>query len=63
MTAMIKFKIGLAVGLWAVLLVLVLGYAPRTEGKRIDCSQADYHPDYTAEMREQCRLMRSGRLL
>jgi hypothetical protein len=31
--------------------------------KRIDCSVAEFHPDYTTEMREQCRLVRSSRLL
>jgi hypothetical protein len=60
---MIKTRLPLAIALWAVAAVMVLLYAPRTDGKRIDCSQADYHPDYTAEMREQCRLVRSGRLL
>jgi hypothetical protein len=48
---------------WAVAAALVLVYAPRTEQKRIDCDQVEYHPDYTDEMKEQCRLMRSGRLL
>jgi hypothetical protein len=48
---------------WAVAAALVLMYAPRSDYKRIDCTQAEFHPDYTAEMKEQCRLMRSGRLL
>jgi hypothetical protein len=48
---------------WAVAAALVLMYAPRSDHKRIDCTQAEFHPDYTAEMKEQCRLMRSGRLL
>jgi hypothetical protein len=53
----------LAVAIWAVAAALVLLYAPRTDSKRIDCSQAEFHPDFTAEMKEQCRLARSGRLL
>jgi hypothetical protein len=60
---MIKTRLPLAIALWAVAGVLVLLYAPRTDHKRIDCSQAEFHPDFTPEMREQCRLVRSGRLL
>lgn len=29
----------------------------------IDCSMAEFHPDFTPQMREQCRLLRSGKLL
>jgi len=47
---------------WVVVAVLVLMYAPRTDNKRIDCDQIEYHPDYTAEMKEQCRMMRSGKM-
>jgi hypothetical protein len=47
---------------WVVVAVLVLIYAPRTDSKRIDCDQIEYHPDYTAEMKEQCRMMRSGKM-
>lgn len=47
---------------WVVVAVLVLMYAPRTDHKRIDCDQIEYHPDYTAEMKEQCRMMRSGKM-
>jgi len=50
----------LIVALWAVLAYLVLTYAPRTNERRIDCSLAEFHPDYTPEMRKQCRLVRSG---
>ena len=53
----------IAIAIWAVAAVLVLLYAPRTNHKRIDCTQAEFHPDFTAEMKEQCRMMRSGRLL
>jgi hypothetical protein len=55
--------IPIAIVVWAVTAVLVLMYAPRTDQKRIDCTQSEFHPDYTAEMKEQCRLMRSKRLL
>ncbi len=53
----------IAIAIWAVASVLVLLYAPRTNHKRINCTQAEFHPDYTADMKEQCRLVRSGRLL
>jgi hypothetical protein len=53
----------LIVAIWAVAAAMVLLYAPRTDSKRIDCSQAEFHPDFTAEMKEQCRLARSERLL
>jgi len=36
--------------------------APASRLKRIDCEQAEFHPDYTAEMKEQCRMMRSGKM-
>ncbi len=58
-----KFTPFVPVLAWAVTAALVLMYAPRSDHKRIDCTQAEFHPDYTAEMKEQCRLMRSGRLL
>jgi len=36
--------------------------APASGLKRIDCEQVEFHPDYTAEMKEQCRMMRSGKM-
>ncbi len=60
---MSKFIPFIPVLAWAVVAALVLMYAPRSDHKRVDCTQAEFHPDYTAEMKEQCRLMRSGRLL
>jgi len=48
---------------WVILAALILMYAPRTNERRIDCSLAEFHPDYTPEMRKQCRLIRSSRLL
>jgi hypothetical protein len=36
--------------------------APTSGLKRIDCEQVEFHPDYTAEMKEQCRMMRSGKM-
>jgi hypothetical protein len=53
----------IALAIWVVALVLVFMYAPRTHTKRLDCTVAEYHPDYTPDMKEQCRLVRSGRLL
>lgn len=54
--------IPIAIVVWAVTVVLVLLFAPRTDQRRIDCEQVEFHPDYTAEMKEQCRMMRSGKM-
>jgi hypothetical protein len=56
-------KAALPIAAWAIAATLVLLYAPRTDHKRIDCSMAEHHPDFTQDMKEQCRLARSGRLL
>ena len=45
---------------WYGLLSLVWHFAGSDEPKRIDCGMAEFHPDYTPKMREQCRLVRSG---
>lgn len=55
-------QIPIAIVVWAVTVVLVLLFAPRTDQRRIDCEQVEFHPDYTAEMKEQCRMMRSGKM-
>jgi hypothetical protein len=55
-------QISIAIVVWAVTVVLVLLFAPRTDQRRIDCEQVEFHPDYTAEMKEQCRMMRSGKM-
>ncbi len=54
--------IPIAIVVWAVTVVLVLLFAPRTDQRRIDCEQVEFHPDYTAEMKEKCRMMRSGKM-
>jgi len=46
---------------WTSFIWLGIKLAPKEH--RIDCSVAEFHPDYTTEMKEQCRLVRSGRLL
>ena len=55
-------QIPIAIVVWAVTVVLVLLFAPRTDQKRIDCEQVEFHPDDTSEMKEQCRMMRSGKM-
>lgn len=55
-------QIPIAIVVWAITVVLVLLFAPRTDQRRIDCEQVEFHPDYTAEMKEQCRMMRSGKM-
>lgn len=53
----------LGITLWLGLAYVVLTHAPRTETRRIDCSVAEFHPDYTTKMKEQCRMARAHRLL
>lgn len=55
-------QIPIAIVVWAITVVLVLLFAPRTDQRRIDCEQVEFHPDYTSEMKEQCRMMRSGKM-
>ncbi len=55
-------QIPIAIVVWAITVVLVLLFAPRTDQRRIDCEQVEFHPDYTAEIKEQCRMMRSGKM-
>lgn len=43
----------LAVAWFVGLYIAVLSAPP--EGRRIDCSLAEFHPDYTQEIREACR--------
>lgn len=47
---------------WASAVFGVFYFAPVT-GKRINCSLSEISPDFTPAMREQCRLVRAGRLL
>jgi hypothetical protein len=55
-------QIPIAIVVWAVTVVLVLLFAPRTDQRRIDCEQVEFHPDYTPKMKQQCRMMRSGKM-
>jgi len=50
------WKLGLGLSLCLALGVATLLYAPRTEQKRIDCEQVEFHPDYSPKMKEQCRM-------
>jgi hypothetical protein len=47
--------IPIAIVVWAVTLTLVLLFAPRTDQKRIDCEQVEFHPDYSPKIKEKCR--------
>ena len=53
--------IGVMLGGLLAIAVTAYNIAPRT--KRIDCSLSEFHPDFTPEMREQCRLLRSNRIV
>ena len=55
-------KVSLAVAMLVVAVLAAILLAPTSGLKRIDCEQAEFHPDYTAEMKEQCRMMRSGKM-
>jgi len=45
----------IAIIVCVVTVALILMFAPEVEQKRIDCEQVEYHPDYSAKMKEQCR--------
>jgi hypothetical protein len=42
---------------WLMALYIAVGIVP-PEGRRIDCSLAEFHPDFTPEMRKACREQR-----
>ena len=46
---------------WFVALYIAVWVAP-PEGRRIDCSLAEFHPDFTPEIRKACRERRSVKL-
>ena len=39
---------------WFVALYVAVESAPM-EGRRVDCSLAEFHPDFTPEIRKACR--------
>lgn len=39
---------------WFGAMYIALSSAP-VEGRKIDCGVAEFHPDYTPEMRQACR--------
>jgi hypothetical protein len=39
-----------------------LSFQLATPEKRIDCGVAEFHPDYTADMKAKCREVRSHKL-
>lgn len=45
---------------WTVVIFTQWSLAGSAPSKKIDCGMAEFHPDYTPKMREQCRLIRSG---
>lgn len=32
-----------------------------SQEKPLDCSMAEFHPDFTTKMKEQCRLIKAGK--
>ena len=48
---------------WYAMLTVIYWFTEPGKPVRIDCSMAEFHPDYTPKMREQCRLLRSGKVL
>jgi hypothetical protein len=48
-------QISISIVVWAATFALVLLFAPRTDQRRIDCEQVEFHPDYTPKMKQQCR--------
>jgi hypothetical protein len=45
---------------WSCMILLGIRFAP-TE-RKVDCSIAEFHPDYTADMKAKCREVRSTKL-
>jgi hypothetical protein len=41
---------------WSCMILLGIRLAPKEQ--RIDCSVAEFHPDYTADMKAKCREQR-----
>lgn len=59
---MLKFFAGLVLTvLFVVFCIGLINIAIRLapEGRTIDCGLAEFHPDYTNEIRKQCRERRS----
>lgn len=53
----VKYFIGFILG---VATIVTLAYLlPEQEGKRYDCNMAEWHPDIPAEVKEECRKLRS----
>jgi hypothetical protein len=48
--------LGLALSMFGLIIV----YAPKE--KLYDCSLAEFHPDYPAKVKEECRKMRSSKI-
>jgi hypothetical protein len=56
-TAGLAFMIlGLALSMFGLIIV----YAPKE--RLYDCSLAEFHPDYPAKVKEECRKMRSSNI-
>lgn len=48
-------------GIFAI--IGVLSVIPANEYKIYDCSLAEFHPDYPAEVKEECRKLRSSKII
>jgi len=53
----VKYLVGFLFGF--LLWVFILSITPMPETKVYDCSLAEFHPDFPAEVKEQCRNLRS----
>jgi hypothetical protein len=53
----VKYLVGFLFGF--LLWVFILSITPMPETKVYDCSLAEFHPDFPAEVKEQCRKLRS----
>ena len=53
----VKYFVGFLFGF--LLWVFILSITPMPETKVYDCSLAEFHPDFPAEVKEQCRNLRS----
>lgn len=51
-----------ASAIWMLILYALITLSPKEEGRFVNCGMAEFHPDYTTEMRQQCRVLRSTKL-
>lgn len=57
MLVVVGILVGMAI--WLALITMANSLGPRT--RTIDCGVAEFHPDYTTQMRQACRERRSAK--